>query len=685
MRHQVVFSLIVALSVVAGLAVQPERAFTSSDNPNASSLFTLWSSPAASTLNRLADPVVLTGADVPWLTGIDPNDLVAFRYDGGWQQIPVQVDERAFKDFGDIYGSGGPYGATELIYTDSGTFTGPDPDATLDDDDEIVFMAKDAAGAAPSSSEPTGIVPGSAAEVTITDPLDAAASGSVYLFHSDDTLDPGAGRQYVSYTFDLLSGDYLETYNAWDGPNPEDSVATTPYYSHHFSDRWISDEIRVTTGAASGVDILDRHKNLFAPGNCGRSENTFSDGEGAFIVNKSGPVRALRSYIGANSGPLTQRENIFYERRQDIRTFLRVHAIGGMMDFFDYSPAASGMTYYNDLNTSGVTIDGNPDSVTLGGIQWEMVTGPQGSLVMTGSVLTNIAGFAPTSYYLDDSTPSVTQCTGDAFAYGSSGTFITQSIPCTDPSLDCTYYLHSTRTIYYDAPGLTATDAEEISSQASAPLTYAVSPSADQDADGVPDSIDNCPFDLNPDQANTPLGPIDNGPDINGDDTTNPYEDAVGDACDDDTDNDGLPDAQESDSACPFRLIRDSDGDGSLDGYEVAQGLNPCDPASKPAQGPSDDSDSDGFSDDVEARGWGTDPYAADSDGDACEDWIEIASVNADKQANILDVQWVAKMAFGIKPPHLALDLDKNGALNILDVQMEARNSTLLRPHAPCP
>ncbi len=87
----------------------------------------------------------------------------------------------------------------------------------------------------------------------------------------------------------------------------------------------------------------------------------------------------------------------------------------------------------------------------------------------------------------------------------------------------------------------------------------------------------------------------------------------------------------------------------------------------------------------MEARGWGTDPYAADSDGDACEDWIEIASVNTDKQANILDVLWVAKMAFGITPPHLALDLDENGVVNILDVLMEARNSTLLRPHAPCP
>ena len=93
------------------------------------------------------------------------------------------------------------------------------------------------------------------------------------------------------------------------------------------------------------------------PANCGRSEDTFDDAEGAFIVNKDGPVRAIRSYIGANSGPNTQREHIFYDQREDVRTFLRVHAIPGIMDFFDYSPRgrATGMIYSNDKNPTGVT------------------------------------------------------------------------------------------------------------------------------------------------------------------------------------------------------------------------------------------------------------------------------------------------------------------------------------------
>jgi hypothetical protein len=450
---------------------------------------------AASTLARPDDPVVLTGVNVSSLTGIAPGDLVAFRYDGGWQQIPVQVDERDTKYYEDIYQNSQPWpgtpitGISDLVYVDSGTFTGPDSDPTLDANDEIAFMAKDAGGAPPSFSEPAGVIANTGVEIRITDPLNGSQTGYVYLFRQDGSLSPGAGQQYVNYTFDLLSGPYLTTYNKLDGPNPEDSLVTTPLYSHHFSDRWISDEVRITAGGATGVDILDRHKSLFAPGYCVRSEDTFSDAEGAFVVNKSGPVRAIRSYIGANSGPLTQREHVFYERRQDIRTSLRVHLIPGIMDFFDYSPAAAGMTYYDDLNTSGVTVDGNPDSVALGAVHWEMVSGAQGSLFMASLLSTDIAPLTYTSYYLDDSTPPVTQCTGDAYAYGSSGQWVNQMLACTDPAQGCTNYLRSTRIMYYEAPGLTVAGAQALNDQANTPLTFTLRRwRLDSDGDGCADA-----------------------------------------------------------------------------------------------------------------------------------------------------------------------------------------------------
>src|SRR3990172_6572860 len=100
----------------------------------------------ANVLGRDRDPVVLTGAALADLAGTDPGRIVAFRHDGSWVQIPVQVDERAVVDFGTIYGVA-PVGLTVRTYTDSGTFTGPDPDPGFDADDELCFMGREAGDA----------------------------------------------------------------------------------------------------------------------------------------------------------------------------------------------------------------------------------------------------------------------------------------------------------------------------------------------------------------------------------------------------------------------------------------------------------------------------------------------------------------------------------------------------------
>ncbi len=435
----------------------------------------------ASTLMRPADPVVITGADVPALVGAAPGDIVAFKYTtaDGWAQVPVQVDERKVVNFGTAY-HGAANGVNVLAYADPNTYAGADTNPALDADDEIAFMARDSGGRPPAYSEPAGVVANSGIQVLVADPLAVQAdnnallrTGTVYLFKRSAALDPGAGKSYVNYQFQLASGDYKTTYKFQDGPNPENSTITTPYYQHHFGDRWMSDSIKVTAPGASGVDILDRHKNLFAPGNCGRSEDTFDDAEGAFIVNKSGPVRAIRSYIGANSGPNTQREHIFYDQREDVHTYLRVHTIPGIMDFFDYSPAAAGMQYTNDKNTTGVTIDGVPDSVTTGVPAWEKVDGPQGALTSVESFATSFAAPTSTNYYLDDSTPAAgaeTQCTGDGFAYGSSGTRLTSEIPCTDPGTSCTDTLVGNRIMYFESPGRSTADAKLSNDRVKNPL-----------------------------------------------------------------------------------------------------------------------------------------------------------------------------------------------------------------------
>jgi hypothetical protein len=430
---------------------------------------------AAGLPGRAQDPIVLTGAAAPGLRGAAPGDVVAFAWRGAWKQVPVQVDERLRVDLGKVYG-GAPNGVVIEEYADPGTFTGPDPDPTVDPDDEIALLARDAGDHAPGGSEPAGVAAGSRLDLRVTDRLAPGAAAYVSLFRrAGGRLDPAAGRHEVRYDFRLLSGDYRMTYKRDAGPNPEDSTVTTPSYRRHFSDRWIDDGLSVVAGGASGADILDRHKSLFGPGVCARSENTFSAGEGAFVVNRSGPVRAIRTYLGANSGPLTERQHIFYPGREDIQTTLRVHPIPGILDVFDYSPAATGMTYRNSANPLGATVDGVPDAITSAASTWEQVTGSQGTLNLAHALDTDI----PVSlswFHEDNRTPPDTQCTGDPYAFATSGPWLNGSLPNTDPRSAPARHLTGLRWLYFDPPGGSAADAARHWNEALTPLVTTAVP-----------------------------------------------------------------------------------------------------------------------------------------------------------------------------------------------------------------
>jgi hypothetical protein len=455
-------------------------------------------------LSRPAEPAVLTGDDLSRMSGVAPDEIAAFRYDRAadrWGQIPVQVDERHVVDFREVHNNTQPHSLLSLEYSDAGTLTGPDPNPGLDGDDEVVFMARDADGRAPSAApDPAGALPGSGQVVRIADPLDPEAAAWVYLFEHDGSLDPAASRDYVDYDFDLLAGEYPADYD-FDGrngvigdppqnptppANPEDSRVTTDFYSERFADRWITDELRITAGAATGVDILDRNRLgapfvTDVPTPCPRTENTFAAGHGAFVANIDGPVRAIRDYIGANSGQYTQRRQVFYERREDLITVLRVHPLPvGPSDLLDYTAAATGMSYRNDLMSGESAIDGSPESVPTGSLTWELVRGPQGSLVVAHSIATDIPDFEPTSIYLDDSTPAQLPCTGDAEARGTSGLSIQNGLPSTDPTPrggpGPDYDLTSYRTHFYEPPGVTANAARRRSDEARTPLVMDVAP-----------------------------------------------------------------------------------------------------------------------------------------------------------------------------------------------------------------
>ena len=445
---------------------------------------------------RPADPVVLLGGQLPGLAGVAAGDVVGFVHqDGAWKQIPIQVDERVLIDFCTIYaeellGNNAPCGTAQtinaLFYADPNTYTGPDSDPNLDSDDEVVFMARDAGDRTIPGDAPVGVVAGSGVEVEL---VDGDERGWVYLFAREVIdLEPGADVDLVAYDL-VFAGDidYKTEYPfigdgscgnmVCDPPILEDSKVTSAHYERHFSARWVTDSLKITWPESTGQDILDIAQARFAPNVCGRHVLTFSTAEGAFVANIDGPVRAIRSYLGANSGPLTQRTHLFYDRLEVVQTFLRVHPIGGIMELVDYAADAPGMTYYNEHNEGGLTIDGVPDAgFDDAAFAWELVSGPHGSVV---SVLDpNLSQSLSTiAYYEDDSDTPNNQCSAsnvldhpDDVAFGTSGTWINTGIPGTDPRSGDVDHVFIQRTSLYEPPDLSVDGAKQLVARIQGPL-----------------------------------------------------------------------------------------------------------------------------------------------------------------------------------------------------------------------
>ena len=160
--------------------------------------------------------------------------------------------------------------------------------------------------------------------MAVADPV-GGGTNYVYLFKTPAVSDQSAGKDYVDYDFNLTglaNGEtLLEDYGYYNSPNPEDSTVKTANYELHSTDRWMEDEMRISTAGASATDILDREAvSAGGLGGCGRGEYTFSgnwdmdvnpgndrpddDDEGTYLAIIDGPVRAVRSYMGANSGAL---------------------------------------------------------------------------------------------------------------------------------------------------------------------------------------------------------------------------------------------------------------------------------------------------------------------------------------------------------------------------------------------
>jgi hypothetical protein len=236
---------------------------------------------------------------------------------------------------------------------------------------------------------------------------------------------------------------------------------------------------------------------------------------------------------------------------------------------------------------------------------------------------------------------------------------------------------------------------------------------ADGDCDAITDAGDNCPAAPNGSQQNTDRDFIDLH--VYGkmfDDTTVLNSDGVGDACDPDADNDGIPNQTERylapgqpyHSACtsasantdPAKL--DTDGDGFTDRAECGLGTDPASALSKPpvfyTSGDTDhdmlpdaleasigtdptkpDTDGDKLNDGVEFLYYGSDPLSPNTDGDICSDGKEASSLNADTKVNSTD-QLIVAQSFGAKGgPKYVLDFDvnKDANINSTDLLIQAK------------
>ena len=367
-------------------------------------------------------------------TGTPVDDIAAYSYvDGTWTEVPVQVDEKFPYFLANPNSDFGVYSGTdeELTYewdveswkktagecsAEYAPGDGPkeDPVATLDDDDEIAFMASDAGGQAPLEAQGPAGTTDQRHEVRLVDPLDPTAERFVYLFVKEGGSSFTAENGYVTYDRDDNADEYIDqnrfartdpelvgSSNGGYGPNlsgtvcgdnlrtpevetsyqssdrfPRDGVTvTTDAYKWRASGRWMVREMHIAKPGQPGVygpDLIDRWKGRAFQQSPDSSisvvgfedEQVNWEGNSALLGELTGPIRAIRETWGADSGTNVTKTETFYRNAISYRYRVRVHPIppDGLYTSWDYNQGVA-TTYYNELKSEGVAVDGRNDDV----------------------------------------------------------------------------------------------------------------------------------------------------------------------------------------------------------------------------------------------------------------------------------------------------------------------------------
>lgn len=373
------------------------------------------------TLTRDLEPVVLRGSSFSGFAGAPLGELFLYAYDSAvaaWQQIPFQIDEIGISG------------------NNSGYFI-PD-DGLLDDDDELVFMARDAGDRAPDSWLPDS---GSQAfdryEIEVSNPLEQGEKGWVYLYMS------------ASLAVDDDLGDYIDWHPSATGNAGQDTVRSIFYEMSHGTGGFPED-LRITpAGGGNNQDLLDRLK-LRATIAFGIVVFPPID-ETAIIVSSEGDdgvravdgrVRVVREVNATLQGlDLNFESGALFYYPYSISYTIEIPSLedlGGSAVLLsgrlslDLNQNAANMTFISANNPDGFSVDGSPDRPNieidsqLPANNWASIQGAQGTIVHLFPIELSVGGSR--SLYYSDADTLKNDDTGDRMSYGDTGLAVGDTI-----------------------------------------------------------------------------------------------------------------------------------------------------------------------------------------------------------------------------------------------------------------
>jgi hypothetical protein len=347
---------------------------------------------ADKTLSRSEDPVVIKASALAALADADIASLAALGWDGSaLVPIPFQVDERA-KD-------------GKFVYTQGPKANPGDGEQKYNGEDELVFMAWDAAGQAPAdAASPCEAKRG--AEVEVKD----GKGGSAWIYVLEcAAAPPRSDKDYVQHV--------VESDRDW--------VKTDRY---HFSEKRgesFFDRLALAgPSGAVGPNLVDRIKgrgHMEAISGLVKIDTPESDLKGSIQCWIDGPVRVVHlmiafidlSVIKLNLGG--QSENLFYANY--FVTPIQVNTPinpGSVLSTFnmryaiDWRKEMDGAKYYDPVNTKGVTLDGkmSDDEKSLDyetERDWYGLAGPQGNIIVHAAMPEKWRKIVKLKlYYVDD-------------------------------------------------------------------------------------------------------------------------------------------------------------------------------------------------------------------------------------------------------------------------------------------